>query len=110
MNRKRWFALLVFGGLVCSGLASVATLAEENATGSAADNATDNATPPASTSVEPGKELPSTTSASASGPASEDDSVPQAGNLKKTMNQAILQFKPSEEIDVDRPVDFPTNI
>ena len=31
-------------------------------------------------------------------------------SVKTVMNQAIKVFVPSEKIDVDKPVDFPTNI
>lgn len=31
-------------------------------------------------------------------------------SVKSVMNQAIKVFVPSEKIDVDKPVDFPTNI
>ena len=31
-------------------------------------------------------------------------------SVKTVMNQAIKVFVPSEQIDVDKPVDFPTNI
>ena len=39
----------------------------------------------------------------------ESDRV-QPGNLKETVSRSLQLFVPSEEIDVDKPVDFPTNI
>jgi len=38
------------------------------------------------------------------------DIKPEPGNLKETVNRSLKLFVPSEEIDVDKPVDFPTNI
>jgi hypothetical protein len=60
-----------------------------------ADTTTDKPTsPPPSGEVAPG-DLP--------------ENAP-SGNLKETVSRSLLLFTPSEEIDVDRPVDFPTNI
>jgi len=40
----------------------------------------------------------------------QDADGPEPGNLKETVNRSLRLFVPSEEIDVDKPVDFPTNI
>jgi len=44
-------------------------------------------------------------------PAEADaDIKPEPANLKDRVKRSLKLFVPSEEIDVDKPVDFPTNI
>jgi hypothetical protein len=40
---------------------------------------------------------------------SETDQV-QPGDIREAVSRSLELFVPSEEIDVDKPVDFPTNI
>lgn len=40
---------------------------------------------------------------------SETDQV-QPGDIREAVTRSLELFVPSEEIDVDKPVDFPTNI
>lgn len=43
-------------------------------------------------------------------PQPDDAITARPGNLKETVQRTLQAFTPSEEIDVDKPVDFPTNI
>lgn len=40
----------------------------------------------------------------------EDVVQPEPDNLREAVTRSLQTFVPSEEIDVDKPVDFPTNI
>lgn len=73
---------------------------------------------PAKSAPEENPEPSSATVTTPPGPTSEEDVTPQPdsslgappGNLQETVRQTLETFVPSEEIDVDKPVDFPTNI
>jgi hypothetical protein len=69
-----------------------------------ADAAVTEEQPDAADSAAPDATSPSQTT------GADDSPVARPGKLRETVTESMRLFTPSEEIDVDKPVDFPTNI
>ena len=98
--------------------AAMAALADESSSSTNSttsqtvqSDATDSATPDEIV-VQPksGSDKNAAKSGSATQKSTKAEKLMKPGNIKDEMNRALKVFVPTEQIDVDKPVDFPTNI
>lgn len=89
--------LTILTGLIMAPLLTIPGLASESDTDADAAGAAENDSPTA---------IQKEDAAS----ANEDDVKPEPRNLREAVTRSLQTFVPSEAIDVDKPVDFPTNI